>query len=140
MCVPVTPMSRCSTDRISSPPDFLSVSSATSYSLRTSGGIASALSYSLPLKTIFRLTAQGMTRRTLGARGRALTEPQLESQGHRRQLLQPAHPPLGGEIVALQGVLHPQGRRADPGLEAGCRPGRPVRGPQVTHGHDAGET
>src|SRR2546421_9152535 len=73
MCVPDTPMSRCSTDRISSPPEFLSVSSATSYSLRTSGGIASTLSYSSPLKTIFRLTAQGMTRRTLGARGRALT-------------------------------------------------------------------
>src|SRR5437762_1528760 len=139
MRVPVTPMSRCSTDRISSPPDFLSVSSATSYSLRTSGGIASTLSYSWPLKTIFRLTAQGMTRRTLGARGRALTEPQLESQGHRRQLLQPAHPPLGGEIVALQGVLHPQGRRADPVLEAGRRAERHVRAPQSTHGHDGEE-
>src|SRR5437879_2263038 len=98
MCVPDTPMSRCSTDRISSPPDFLSVSSATSYSLRTSGGIASTLSYSSPLKTIFRLTAQGMTRRTLGARGRALTGPKLESHGHRRQLLQPAHPRLHAEL------------------------------------------
>ncbi len=78
MCVPVTPMSRCNTDRISSPPDFLSVSSATSYSLRTSGGIASTLSYCLPLKTIFRLTAQGMTRRTSQARasaGAALQRP-----------------------------------------------------------------
>src|SRR5207302_1533443 len=71
MCVPLTPMSRCSTDRISSPPDFLSVSSATSYSLRTSGGIASTLSYSWPLKTIFRLTAQGMTRRRSEARARS---------------------------------------------------------------------
>src|SRR5216117_3514716 len=69
MCAPVTPMSRWSTDRISSPPDFLRVSSATSYSLRTSGGIASTLSYSWPLKTIFRLTAQGMTRRRSEARG-----------------------------------------------------------------------
>src|SRR5947208_3191001 len=77
MCAPVTPMSRCSTDRISSPPDFLRVSSATSYSLRTSGGIASTLSYSLPLKTIFRLTAQGMARRTGGARGWGLPFPTI---------------------------------------------------------------
>src|SRR5216683_3285700 len=73
MCVPDTPMSRCNTERISSPPDFLSVSSATSYSLRTSGGIASTLSYSLPLKTIFRLTAPGLTTelRRIGATRRS---------------------------------------------------------------------
>src|SRR5213592_2204363 len=135
MCVPLTPMSRCSTDRISSPPDFLSVSSATSYSLRTSGGIASTLSYSWPLKTIFRLTAQGMARRTPGARGRALTEPQLEEQGQRGQLLQAAHPRRRGEIAALQGVLHPQGRRADAVREAGRRAERPVRTPQSARGH-----
>src|SRR2546428_3093379 len=128
-------MSRCSTARISSPPDFLSVSSATSYSLRTSGGIASALSYSWPLKPIFRLTAQGMARRTPGARGRALPEPQLEEQGQRGQLLQPAHPRRRGEIVALQGVLHPQRRRADAVREAGRRAERPVRTPQSARGH-----
>src|SRR5207247_9862904 len=102
MWVPVTPMSRCSTARISSPPDFLSVSSATSYSLRTSGGIASTLSYSWPLKTIFRLTAQGMARRTSGARGRDLTEPPLEEQRPRGQILQTAQPCRRGELVALQ--------------------------------------
>src|SRR2546421_476265 len=65
----------------------------------------------------------------LGAGGRPQPAPTLGSTGPRRQLLQPAPPRLHGEIVALQGVLHPQGRRADAVLEAGRRAERHVRAP-----------
>src|SRR5881227_1178349 len=127
MWVPLTPMSRCSTDRISSPPDFLSVSSATSYSLRTSGGIASTLSYSWPLKTIFRLTAQGMTRRRSEARGARSTGAAARVAGS------PPRPARAGARPP------PQGNRSAPAstprTASWCERGTRVRSPQSARGH-----
>src|SRR5690349_5856594 len=53
---PVPLDTRCNAESTSSPPVFFRLSRTSLYCARTSGGIASTLSYSAPLNTIFRLT------------------------------------------------------------------------------------
>src|SRR2546422_5991033 len=65
----------------------------------------------------------------------AYQDPVVEGEEPRRDLLQPAHARLRGEIVALQRVLHAQRRGADAVLEAGRRAERRVRTPQSVRGH-----